>query len=48
MAPPHCRTIVKTVGKFSTMETVCNVNKGDSGRRRARSVERVDDARESV
>ena len=49
IAAPNCRTIVKTVGKFSTMGTVCNVNKGHSGRRRsARSVEHVDAVRESV
>ena len=48
-APKYCRTIVKTVGKFSTMGTMCNVNKGHSGRRRsAHSVEYVDAVRESV
>ena len=49
IAAPNCRTIVKTVDKFSTMRTVCNVNKGHSGRRgSSRSVEHVDAIRESV
>lgn len=46
---PNPRTIRRTVDKFSTVGTVCNVNKGRSGRRRtARSEENVQAVREAV
>ena len=46
---PNRKTIDRTVAKFSTVGTVCNLNKGNSGRRRSsRSAERVDVVGEAV
>ena len=46
---PNQKTIDRTVAKFSTVGTMCNLNKGNSGRRRSScSAERMDVVRQAV